>query len=278
VAPSGSRPQGTITRGTTNPNRLRRLDRWIAHRMGSAIRAHPAPIVVDLGYGASPITTLELADRLERLHPAVDVVGVEIDPARVAAAAPLERPGLRFVRGGFEVPLPDARRPLVIRAANVLRQYDESEVAPAWARMVGRLEAGGMLVEGTCDELGRLASWVAVPAQSTVGSTGHDGGPPVPETLTLSVDLRTLERPSQVAERLPKVLIHHNVPGQGIHALVTTLDRAWDRAAPHAVFGPRQRWLAALDVLRADGLPLGDGPTRWRLGELTVPWSLVAPR
>ena len=103
------------------------------------------------------------------------MVGIEIDPDRVAAAAALARPGVQFVRGGFEVPLPDGRRPLLIRAANVLRQYDESEVAGAWARMAGRLEAGGLLVEGTCDELGRLASWVAVPAPSA--TTRPTGGP-----------------------------------------------------------------------------------------------------
>ena len=27
------RPLGTITRGTTHPNRLRRVDRWIAHAL-----------------------------------------------------------------------------------------------------------------------------------------------------------------------------------------------------------------------------------------------------
>ena len=86
------------------------------------------------------------------------------------------------------------------------------------------------------------------------------GGPIVPDTLTISVDLRTLERPSQVAERLPKALIHHNVAGQGIHDLLVALDRAWDRAAPQGVFGPRQRWLASLAMLRADGVPLQDGP------------------
>jgi hypothetical protein len=278
VGTGSGRPQGTITRGTTNPNRLRRFDRWIVHRMGPALRAHPSPTVVDLGYGASAITTVELADRVARVRPSVEVVGIEIDPDRVASAAALARPGVHFSRGGFEVPLPGGRRPLVIRAANVLRQYDESEVAAAWASMVDRLELGGLLVEGTCDELGRLASWVAVPARAPGTTAAGPGGPPVPETLTLSVDLRTLERPSQVAERLPKALIHRNVAGQGVHELLAVLDRAWDRAAPHGVFGPRQRWLAALEQVRAEGLPLHDGRARWRLGEVTVPWSVVAPR
>ena len=148
-------------------------------------------MVVDLGYGASPVTALELHDRLRRVRPDVEVVGIEIDPARVAAALPLERPGLRFAVGGFEVPLPGGARPVVVRAFNVLRQYDESQVADAWATTVARLAPDGLLVDGTCDELGRLATWVAVTA---------DG----PVSLSLSWRLRGLERPGVVAERLPE--------------------------------------------------------------------------
>ena len=42
---------GRITRGTTNTNRLRRVDRWIARH--PVLRRTPDPLVVDLGYGAS---------------------------------------------------------------------------------------------------------------------------------------------------------------------------------------------------------------------------------
>ena len=77
------RPVGTITRGTTNPNRLRRVDRWLAGPQAWRLRRPgPAPVVVDLGYGASPVTALELHDRLRRVRPDVEVVGIEIDPAR----------------------------------------------------------------------------------------------------------------------------------------------------------------------------------------------------
>ena len=93
-------------------------------------------MVVDLGYGASPVTAVELHDRLRRVRPDVEVVGIEID--------------------------------------------------------------------------------------------------------SLSWRLRGLERPAVVAERLPKVHIHRNVPGEGVHRLL-------------------------------------DGPSRWRLGELTLGWDAVAP-
>jgi hypothetical protein len=80
-----------------------------------------------------------------------------------------------------------------------------------------------------------------------------------------------------VAERLPKVLIHHNVPGEPVHALLSALDLAWARSAPLGVFSPRQRWVAAVQALRADGWSVLDGPARWRLGELSVPWACVEP-
>jgi hypothetical protein len=255
-----------VTRGTTNPNRLRRVDRWLADVEGWRLRASSEPpVVVDLGYGASPVTVLELHDRLARVRPDVEVVGIEIDPERVRAAGPLARDGVSFALGGFEVPLPAARRPVVVRAFNVLRQYGEDEVGAAWDLLRGRLALNGLLVDGTCDEIGRLASWVAV---------DEDG----PRSLTLSLRLRGLDRPATVAERLPKALIHRNVPGEPIHAYVNAVDAAWDRAASQASYGVRQRWMAACTALRDQGWPVLDGPRRWRLGELTVAWAAVAPQ
>ncbi len=254
-----------VTRGTTNPNRLRRVDRWLVGTQARRLRAHAGtPVVVDLGYGASPVTALELSDRLRSIRPDVEVVGIEIDPARVRAAGPLERPGLRFRLGGFEVPLDEGARPLVVRAFNVLRQYDEADVPGAWDLVRSRLTPDGLLVDGTCDELGRLASWVAVE-------------PSGPASLTLSWRLRGLERPSVVAERLPKALIHRNVPGEPVHAFLGELDEQWARAAGHAAYGVRQRFRAMAEATAGHGWPLLDGPARWRLGELTVGWSAVAP-
>ena len=77
-------PVGSITRGTTNTNRLRRVDRWIAEQ--PALRRAGDPLVVDLGYGASGVTAFELATRLRRARADVEVLGLEIDPARVRTA------------------------------------------------------------------------------------------------------------------------------------------------------------------------------------------------
>ncbi|WP_030254757.1 class I SAM-dependent methyltransferase [Streptomyces violens] len=264
--PPSARPVGSATRGTTNPNRLRRMDRWIAATHGPQLRRTADPVAVDLGYGAAPWTAVELLDRLRTARADTQVVGVEIDPARVAAAKPYERDGLVFLHGGFEVPLPGApgRSPALIRAANVLRQYDEAEVAAVWARLCARLAPGGLLVEGTCDEIGRRHVWVAL-------------GPEGPRTVTFAARLAALATPSDLAERLPKALIHRNVPGEPVHAFLRDFDRAWAAAAPYGALSARQRWIRSVHTLHAAGWPLTDGPRRWRLGEVTVRWEALAP-
>lgn len=266
-------PIGHVTRGTTGTNRLRRVDRWLAAQ--PSLRAARSPLVVDLGYGASGTTAFELRDRLARVSPGVRVAGLEIDPERVRAALAqlaerdaVTRAHVSFGVGGFEVPVAGGERPSVIRAFNVLRQYDESEVAAAWARMTDRLAPAGLLVEGTCDEAGRVASWFGI------GAAG-------PQTFSVSLHLASLEPlggPLVVAERLPKALIHRNVPGEPVHEWLLALDDAWRREAARAPFGPRQRFVASAARLRDAGWPVRDGPRRWRLGELTIDASAVAPR
>jgi hypothetical protein len=270
------RPLGNVTRGTTSPNRLRRMDRWIAAVHAPVLR-RPAPrspepgrsprppLAVDLGFGAAPWTAVELLQRLRKVRTDVRVVGVEIDPERVAAARPYERDGLTFLRGGFEVPLPGGARPVLIRAANVLRQYEEAEVAPVWARLCARLAApDGLLVDGTCDEIGRRHVWVAL-------------GPEGPRTVTFAARLGSLAAPSDLAERLPKALIHRNVPGEPVHAFLRDFDRAWATAAPYGALSARQRWIRAVRALAGDW-PVSGGPHRWRQGEVTVDWRALAPR
>ena len=216
-----ARALGLPTRGTTAPNRLRRVDRWIVGTQSARLRDAVDPLVVDLGYGTSPVTTVELAARLADVRKDVRVLGLEIDPDRVTAAAgSADPPRLEFARGGFELA---GRRPVLVRALNVLRQYDEAAATDAWTEMCGRLGPGGLLVE-----------------------------------------------------RLPKALIHHNVPGQPVHALLRAFDRAWAVGAPYQTFGPRQRWSAAVERLAEQGWPVVGGRSRWRLGEITLRWSSVS--
>jgi SAM-dependent methyltransferase len=240
------------------------VDRWLTGTQAARLRAAAErPVVVDLGFGAAPTTTLELATRLRAVRPDVEVVGVEIDRDRVAAAERHAREGVRFVTGGFELA---GLVPVAVRAMNVLRQYEEPAVVAAWREITSHLRPGGLLVEGTCDELGRIASWVAV-----------DAGAQRPHALVLSARLASMTAPSVLAERLPKALIHRNVAGEPIHALLRDADRAWKASAGLIPYGPRQRWRAMAEALRAQGWPVLDGPSRWRLGELSIAWDAVAP-
>jgi hypothetical protein len=258
------KPVGTVTRGTTNPNRLRRVDRYIAAL--PVLRQTKQPVVVDLGFGASPITAVELLSRLMKVNPEVHVVGIEIERERVERGLAVANEHLHFGHGGFEAPLPKelGTTATIIRAFNVLRQYDEAEVAGAWSIMQSRLSPSGLLVEGTCDEIGRLSSWVTLDKEK-------------PLSLSISLHLSSVELPSKVAERLPKALIHHNQPGERIHGFLRALDGAWRANAGLSSFGAAQRWLACCNQLVEDGWPITGDKKRWKLGELTIEWAAVAP-
>lgn len=258
------KPVGNITRGTTNPNRLRRVDRYIAAL--PVLRRTQRPIVVDLGFGASPITAVELLTRLSKVNPETHVVGIEIERERVERGLAVATEHLHFTHGGFETPLPQdvAEKATIIRAFNVLRQYNEADVGDAWARMQSRLSEDGLLIEGTCDEIGRLSTWITLDC--------HE-----PLSLSISLRLGGLELPSKVAERLPKALIHHNVPGEKIYEFLQALDAAWRVNTGIGGFGAAQRWVASCNQLQEAGWPLIGDKKRWRLGELTVEWSAVKP-
>jgi hypothetical protein len=203
---------------------------------------------------------------LVKVNTKTHVVGIEIERERVERGLAVATGQLHFTHGGFETPLPSdlAERASVIRAFNVLRQYDESEVAEAWSRMQSRLTDDGMLIEGTCDEIGRLSSWVTLDRER-------------PLSLTISMRLSGLDLPSKVAERLPKALIHHNMQGEPIHEFLQALDAAWRTNAGLGAFGAAQRWVASCEQLVNAGWPLTGDKKRWRLGELTIEWGAVAP-
>ena len=259
------KPVGAITRGTTNPNRLRRIDRYLTQIL--ALRKIPNLLAVDLGYGKTPVTAVELISRLSKIAPGIRVLGIEIDPARVAEAKPLEHESLRFIHGGFEIPIPaefsDRKDVDLIRALNVLRQYSESEVQAAWEKMQSRLSEDGLIIEGTSDEIGRVASWVTLNKRE-------------PISFTISLRLQGLEHPSKVAERLPKILIHNNIPGNNIHRFLSELDQQWEKAAGFGTFGSSQRFVQVAKGMLQAGWPVENKPKRWRLGELSVDYRAIS--
>lgn len=244
---------------------MRRVDRWLTDVHAGLLRTAEHPLAVDLGFGAEPTTAVEMFDRLSAVRSGWEMVGLEIEPARVAHAATVpgaQRPGLSWRLGGFEVDVD--RPPVVVRAFNVLRQYREEDVADIWATMQSRLAPGGVLIEGTCSENGRRACWMDLSDVAV-------------RSLTLAARFGEVERPSEVAERLPKALIHRNVPGEPIHVFLAALDAAWETASPLATYGHRQRWIAMAQAVKAQGWPVLGGAHQWRRGEISVRWEAVAP-
>jgi hypothetical protein len=288
----GKRPIGQPTRGKTARNRLRRVDTFLALYDPELLRradgAYEGAFFVDLGYGAEPFTTLESAQRLRRISPALPVLGVEIDPGRVAAAQPYADDLTHFRLGGFNLPLrlqadgaPETAR--VIRAFNVLRQYAEGDVAAAWEAMGRSLLPGGLLFEGTSEPYGRV--WVANVLRRVDDGRGPEGrgtpplhrthgrgGVPLPsafppsapppatplryEGLLFSTNFRLGFDPGQYQAVLPKNLIHRMTPGEPVYSML----EAWKRAARETmatrVWGPRQWFVAAAHRLAALGYPV----------------------
>src|SRR3712207_9534953 len=98
--------------------------------------------------------------------------------------------------------------------------------------MCAALGPGGLVVEGTCDEWGRRSAWVTLDA---------DG----PLTLTLATRVSDITTPSDLAERPPKALIHHNVPGRPVPEFLPAFDAPWAVDAGLSTFGPRPGWIPA---------------------------------
>ncbi|MFO7632277.1 MAG: hypothetical protein R6W76_07055 [Caldilinea sp.] len=259
-----ARPLGQPTRGKTAVNRLRRVDNFMLLYDSHLFRRQDGLFAdawfVDLGYGAEPVTTLESAARLRRVNAHLPVLGVEIDPVRVAAAQGCADERTHFRLGGFNLPLhrlPGGRseRVRAIRAFNVLRQYNEVDVAPAYAALAYDALPGALLVEGTSDPSGSI--WVA-------NVLRRDLLAPVwnLEALVFSTRLRTSLAPEAFQAVLPKNLIHHMQPGKPIYRFFETWKEAARRTVHERIWGERRWFVAAGHAVHEAGFP-ADTRRRW---------------
>jgi hypothetical protein len=248
---SSSRPQGQPTRGKTARNRLRRVDNFLLHYDRALIcrrdAAYEQAFYVDLGYGAEPITTLESADRLRRANPSLPVLGVEIDSERVAHALPFADDLTGFRLGGFNVPLQPGETVRLIRALNVLRQYEEDQVSDAWRTMGRCLLPGGLLVEGTSDPFGRVMVLNLLRRAET-----HL----IYEGLLFSTNFRWGFDPSIFQPVLPKNCIHRMIPGERIFDFVAAWKQAARATIGHKEWGQRQWFEASTLLLAGEGYRL----------------------
>ena len=147
---SSKKPEGQSTRGKTASNRLRRVDNFILLFEPSLLSRtddlFADSLFVDLGYGFDARTTLESAVRFRRLNPTLKILGVEIDKERVEAALPFADDKTFFRLGGFNLPMMDGERVRLIRTFNVLRQYDEKDVLPAYERLAQYVIPNGLML------------------------------------------------------------------------------------------------------------------------------------
>lgn len=252
--PTPKRP----TRGKTAPNRLRKTDVFVAVACPEQVRGAGA-LYVDLGFGASPVTTVETFRRLRALNANLRVVGVDIDPDRVRAAQPWAEPGLEFRAGGFELPLRSGERAAVVRACNVLRQYDKREVAAALDRIGQWLSPGTLVIEGTSDPTGRLLVFTLHQRQpEELRRTG----------IVFAPRLRADLDPRAFRAVLPKAYIHHAEPGGAIDAFFTAWHTAWQAARRDARDVRRLFAQAARTLAERHGYAVDRRPALLRRGFL----------
>ena len=260
------RPQGQPTRGKTARNRLRRSDIFLLLTEGPLIRLRDEPgkpsFYVDLGFGAEPFTTLETAERLRALNPELPVLGVEIDPERVKTGLPFEDERTFFRLGGFNLPLHDGERARIIRAFNVLRQYDEAEWEEPVRQLGEQLIPGGLLLEGTSNPFGSV--W-------TANLVRRSALPPFSvkrEGYLFSTNFHSGFEPDLFQPVLTKNYIHRMVPGEEICDFMERWKTACRNQAPMRSFGLRDFFRAAAAELNESGFHIDLRPQLIRRGFL----------
>ena len=241
------KPQGIITRGKTARNRLRQVDNFMLLYEPGLLARRDASLFVDLGYGAEAFTTLESAARFRRLNPDLRILGVEIEPERVAAALPYADERTFFRLGGFNLPLEPSESVRAIRAFNVLRQYAEADVQPAWEQLARYVQPGGLLIEGTSNPTGAI--WAANLLRRI--DTGWRQ-----EALVFFTNFNLGFDPLEFQTILPKNYIHRMVPGQPIFDFFTAWKASVAETSPLQTWGLHQWFIAAADALARRGYRL----------------------
>jgi hypothetical protein len=231
---SRKKPIGILTRGKTASNRLRRVDNFVLLYEPGLI-SQSEGLFVDLGYGFDPRTTLESAARFRRVNPSLRVLGVEIDPERVAAAQPYADEITEFRLGGFNLPLRENESTRLIRAFNVLRQYEENDFLPAYERLAQYVQPRGLMIEGTSTPFGQI--WSANVARKT--NDGWDF-----EALVFSANFHLGFDVGEFQTVLPKNYIHRVVEGEAIYDFFAAWKQAAAKTSAAKTFGLK-RWFIA---------------------------------
>ena len=280
------RPEGIPTRGKTASNRLRRVDNFILLYEQSLLTRTDGlfadSIFVDLGYGFDARTTLESAARFRRVNPNLKILGVEIDKERVENALPFADNKTFFRQGGFNLPLKEGETVRLIRAFNVLRQYEEKDFAPAYERLAQYVLPDGLMIEGTSNPFGSI--WCANLARKMIPADGLASKNARPrireleigdwklEALVFSTNFRLGFDVEEFQTILPKNYIHHVVQGEPIYDFFEAWKQSAAETAAMKIYGDKQWFIAAGERLAERGYAI-ESQRKW-LSKGFLIWKL----
>ncbi|MCC6298698.1 MAG: hypothetical protein IT314_05340 [Anaerolineales bacterium] len=260
-ARASKKPVGLPTRGKTATNRLRRVDNFILLYEPSLLSRTDGrfadSLFVDLGYGFDARTTLESAVRFRRVNPNLKILGVEIDKERVEAALPFADDKTFFRLGGFNLPLHEGEQVWLIRAFNVLRQYEEKDFIPAYERLAEYILPGGLMIEGTSNPFGSV--WCANVARHlesdsllSKSENWRISGWKF-EALVFSTNFHLGFDVDEFQTILPKNLIHRVVKGEPIYDFFAAWKRSAKETSHAKTFGAKRWFVAAAESLAGKG-------------------------
>ncbi|MBK9924769.1 MAG: hypothetical protein IPP66_05685 [Anaerolineales bacterium] len=272
--PRSTKPLGLPTRGKTASNRLRRVDNFILLYEPSLLTRTDGlfadSMFLDLGYGFDPRTTLESAERFRRMNSRLKILGVEIDKERVEAALPYADTKTFFRLGGFNVPLQGGEHVRLIRAFNVLRQYEEKDFAPAYETLAQCILPGGLMIEGTSNPFGSI--WCAnlarrVEAESLIPNSqqqavGIQTQKWKMEALVFSTNFRLGFEPGDFQTILPKNLIHHVLPGESIYDFFEAWKSSAAEMSSMKTYGAKQWFISTAERMAQRGYEI-ESQRKW---------------
>lgn len=190
------------------------------------------------------------------MNPSVRVTGLEINPERVLPP----RDGVNFELGGFEL---RGYRPQLVRAFNVLRQYDVDQVPRPGSQLPPVLRPVA-------------SSWRA-PAMSWGGAAPGSCWMRTAEDSDVGVGSLRCGNPLTASGASAQGPYSPQCAGRAIYELLKAADEAWAHTAGWAPHGPRIRWREARKLMQAQGIALHPIRRRIRDCVLTVDWNVVAP-
>lgn len=155
------------------------------------------------------------------------------------AALPYADEITHFRLGGFNLPLQPGESVRLIRAFNVLRQYEEKDFAPAYERLAEYVLPGGLMIGGTSNPFGSI--WAANLVRKQESGWKF-------EALVFSSSFRMGFDITDFQAVLPKNYIHHVIQ---VNPFTISLKRE---------NVPPQRHLQRRCLDRNNGLPL-----RWKV-------------